>query len=81
VIECQLPSVVDPTVAPEGKHLMSMFIQYAPYELHDGSWDEDRRDAFADRCFEVVNDYARTSRAPSSTARCSRRPTSSASST
>jgi phytoene dehydrogenase-like protein len=58
VIECQLPSVVDPTVAPEGKHLMSMFIQYAPYELRDGSWDDDRRDAFADRCFEVVNDYA-----------------------
>jgi phytoene dehydrogenase-like protein len=58
VIECQLPSVVDPTVAPEGKHLMSMFVQYAPYELSDGSWDDDRRDAFADRCFEIVNDYA-----------------------
>jgi len=58
VIECQLPSVVDSTVAPEGKHLMSMFVQYAPYELRDGSWDDDRRDAFADRCFEIVNDYA-----------------------
>jgi phytoene dehydrogenase-like protein len=57
VIECQLPSVVDPTVAPEGKHLMSMFIQYAPYELRDGTWD-DHRDAFADRVFDVVNDYA-----------------------
>ena len=54
VIEFQLPSVVDPTVAPAGKHLMSMFIQYAPYELRDGSWD-DQRDAFADRCFDVVN--------------------------
>ncbi len=58
VIECQLPSVVDPTVAPEGKHLMSMFVQYAPYELRDGSWDDERRDAFADRCFEIVNEYA-----------------------
>jgi phytoene dehydrogenase-like protein len=57
VIECQLPSVVDPTVAPPGKHLMSMFVQYAPYELRDGSWDE-HRDAFADRCFDVVNEYA-----------------------
>ena len=57
VIECQLPSVVDPTVAPAGKHLMSMFIQYAPYELRDGSWD-DQRDAFADRCFDVLNEYA-----------------------
>jgi phytoene dehydrogenase-like protein len=57
VIECQLPSVVDPTVAPAGKHLMSMFIQYAPYELRDGSWD-DQRDAFADRCFDLLDQYA-----------------------
>jgi phytoene dehydrogenase-like protein len=57
VIECQLPSVVDPTVAPPGKHLMSMFVQYAPYELSDGSWD-DRRDAFADRCFDLLDEYA-----------------------
>jgi phytoene dehydrogenase-like protein len=57
VIEFQLPSVVDRTVAPEGRHLMSMFIQYAPYELRDGSW-EDQRDAFADRCFDIVDEYA-----------------------
>ena len=57
VIECQLPSVVDPTVAPPGKHLMSMFIQYAPYELRNGSW-ADQRDIFADRCFDVLNEYA-----------------------
>jgi len=57
VIECQLPSVVDPTVAPPGRHLMSMFIQYAPYELRNGSW-EDQRDVFADRCFDVLNEYA-----------------------
>jgi len=57
VIECQLPSVVDPTVAPPGKHLMSMFIQYAPYELRNGSW-ADQRDVFADRCFDVLNEYA-----------------------
>src|SRR4029453_15580574 len=46
VIECQLLWVVAPAVAPAGKHLMSMFIQYAPYELRDSSWD-DQRDAFA----------------------------------
>ncbi len=57
VIEFQLPSVVDPTVAPAGRHLMSMFIQYAPYELRDGSWD-DQRDAYADRCFAIVDEYA-----------------------
>ena len=57
VIECQLPSVVDPTVAPAGKHLMSMFVQYGPYELSDGTW-EDQRDAFADRCFDLLDEYA-----------------------
>jgi phytoene dehydrogenase-like protein len=57
VLECTIPSVVDPTVAPPGRHLMSMFIQYAPYELRDGSWD-DQREAFADRCFDVLNEYA-----------------------
>ena len=57
VLECTIPSVVDPTVAPPGRHLMSMFVQYAPYELRDGSWD-DQREAFADRCFDVVEEYA-----------------------
>ncbi|HEU6445875.1 MAG TPA: NAD(P)/FAD-dependent oxidoreductase [Gaiellaceae bacterium] len=57
VIECTIPSVVDPTVAPPGKHLMSMFVQYAPYELRDGTWDE-QREAFADRCFDLMDEYA-----------------------
>ena len=57
VLECTIPSVVDSTVAPPGKHLMSMFVQYAPYELRGGSWDVER-DAFADRCFDVLNEYA-----------------------
>ena len=34
-----------------------MFVQYAPYDLRDGSWDEER-DAFADRCFDLLNEYA-----------------------
>jgi hypothetical protein len=57
VLECTIPSAVDSTVAPPGRHLMSMFVQYAPYDLRDGSWDE-QREAFADRCFDLLNDYA-----------------------
>lgn len=57
VLECTIPSVVDPTVAPPGQHLMSMFVQYAPYALREGTWD-DLRDSFADRCFDVVEEYA-----------------------
>jgi phytoene dehydrogenase-like protein len=57
VLECTLPSAVDPTVAPPGKHLMSMFIQYAPYKLREGNWD-DIKEQFADRCFDILNRYA-----------------------
>jgi phytoene dehydrogenase-like protein len=57
VVECTIPSAVDPTVAPPGQHLMSMFCQYAPYKLA-GGWDAAANDAFADRCFDVVERYA-----------------------
>jgi phytoene dehydrogenase-like protein len=57
VLECTIPSSVDATVSPEGKHLMSMFIQYAPYKLREGNWD-DLKDKFADRCFDILNEYA-----------------------
>jgi phytoene dehydrogenase-like protein len=57
ILECTLPSSVDPTVAPAGRHLMSMFIQYAPYKLREGNWDE-LKEGFADRCFDLLNEYA-----------------------
>jgi len=58
VVECTIPSAVDSTVAPPDKHLMSMFTQYAPYQLKDGTWDEATKKAYADRCFDVVERYA-----------------------
>jgi phytoene dehydrogenase-like protein len=57
VLECTIPSVVDPTVAPPGRHVMSIFVQYAPYTLRDGGWDR-MREAFADRCFALLDEYA-----------------------
>ncbi len=48
---------MDPTVAPPGKHVMSFFVQYAPYDLRGESWDR-VKDRFADRCFEVLSEYA-----------------------
>jgi phytoene dehydrogenase-like protein len=53
-----MPSSLDPTVAPPGKHLMSMFTQYAPYELKDGPWTDAIRNEYADRCFDIVEQYA-----------------------
>jgi phytoene dehydrogenase-like protein len=58
VVECTMPSSLDPTVAPPGKHLMSMFTQYAPYELKDGPWTDALRNEYADRCFDIVEQYA-----------------------
>lgn len=59
VVECTLPTSVDDTLAPPGKHLMSMFCQYAPHKLAgDAVWDGAANDAFADRCFDIVERYA-----------------------
>src|SRR5436190_7054949 len=57
VLEVTIPTVVDDTLTPPGRHLVSMFVQYAPYHLRTGTWD-DHRDKFADRCFEVLDQYA-----------------------
>jgi len=57
ILEATIPSAVDPSVAPPGKHLMSMFVQYAPYRLAQGSWDE-HKEAFADRCVALFDRYA-----------------------
>jgi phytoene dehydrogenase-like protein len=48
---------VDETVAPPGQHLMTMFVQYAPYTLNEGTWDE-TKEAFADRCFALLDRHA-----------------------
>jgi phytoene dehydrogenase-like protein len=58
VVECTMPSSVDPSVAPPGKHLMSMFVQYAPYTIKGREWNDAAKNAFADRCFEIVERYA-----------------------
>jgi phytoene dehydrogenase-like protein len=58
VVECTMPSSLDSTVAPPGKHLMSMFTQYAPYTLGSGAWTDALRNEYADRCFAVVERYA-----------------------
>ena len=57
VLEITLPSSVDTTLAPAGQHVMSMFVQYAPYHLAEGNWDE-QREAFGDRCIELLGRYA-----------------------
>jgi phytoene dehydrogenase-like protein len=59
VIEMTIPSSVDETLCPPGKHLMSMFVQYAPYDRTDGKvWNDSTNAEFAERVFSIVSDYA-----------------------
>ena len=41
-LDVYIPSMVDPDLAPSGKHVMSALLQYAPYELRRGAWDKER---------------------------------------
>jgi phytoene dehydrogenase-like protein len=57
-IDMLIPSQIDPTMVPDGKHYMSVFVQYCPYRLADGEWTPARRQAFGDT---VINTIARHS--------------------
>ncbi|MBH10381.1 MAG: amine oxidase [Candidatus Marinimicrobia bacterium] len=52
-----LPSVLDPEMAPPGKHVMSCFVQYAPYNLK-GGWDDQKRESFGDAVINTIAQYA-----------------------
>jgi phytoene dehydrogenase-like protein len=64
-IDMVIPSLTDPSVAPPGKHVMSCFVQYAPYDLRDPGtgnrdpllWDS-QRDAFGDAVVNAISEYA-----------------------
>ena len=60
-----IPSQIDPTLAPPGKHMMTVFVQYAPYDLDSGAgersgenWTEAQRKAFADCVFDKIEQGA-----------------------
>jgi phytoene dehydrogenase-like protein len=56
-IDVVIPTLVDPSMAPPGKHVMSCFVQWAPYQLAEGSWDEER-EAFGDTVVETLSEFA-----------------------
>ena len=43
-LDLTIPTVLDPTLAPEGKHVLSAYVQFAPYKLKNGNWDARRKD-------------------------------------
>jgi len=56
-VDMVIPSLTDPSVAPPGKHILSCFVQYAPYALREGTWDE-KREAFGDAVVDTISEYA-----------------------
>ena len=55
-VEIEVPSSVDPSLTDDGTHVMTMFTQYGPYG-EDG-WPEGAREAYADRCFDMLAEHA-----------------------
>ncbi|RDX64518.1 Pyridine nucleotide-disulfide oxidoreductase domain-containing protein 2, partial [Mucuna pruriens] len=72
VIEMTIPSILDKTISPPGKHVINLFVQYTPYKPLDGDWqDHDYRcldlfcstmvnalESFAQKCFTLIDEYA-----------------------
>jgi phytoene dehydrogenase-like protein len=58
-IDMIIPTLVDPAMAPPGKHVMSCFVQYAPYHVAEGAaWDDDMRDAFGETVIDTIEERA-----------------------
>ena len=51
------PSMIDPGMAPPGRHVASIFVQYAPYHI-DGGWNDAKREAFGDAVVDTLAEYA-----------------------
>ncbi|HEY7529597.1 MAG TPA: NAD(P)/FAD-dependent oxidoreductase [Gemmatimonadota bacterium] len=57
LVEMTIPTIYDDSIAPPGRHLMGIFLQYAPYDLKEGDW-RTTKEAYADRVMELIEEYA-----------------------
>ncbi|KAH9663165.1 Amino oxidase domain-containing protein [Citrus sinensis] len=59
VMEMTIPSSLDKTISPPGKHVVSLFTQYTPYKPSDGSWEDPTyRESYGQKCFSLIDEYA-----------------------
>ncbi len=56
LIEMTIPTMYDPTLAPAGRHIMGIFLQYAPYTLKGTTWDAER-EPYTERILDVIEEY------------------------
>jgi phytoene dehydrogenase-like protein len=57
LLELTIPTMYDASLAPPGRHIMGIFLQYAPYTLREGAWDE-LRESFGDHVIALIEEYA-----------------------
>jgi phytoene dehydrogenase-like protein len=56
-VDCVVSSNADPSLAPSGKHILTCFVQYVPYHLREGNWDE-KRELLGNRVIKKIAEYA-----------------------
>ncbi|WP_309667025.1 NAD(P)/FAD-dependent oxidoreductase [Tabrizicola sp.] len=56
--DMMIPTMIDPTMTPPGKHFMSCFVQYAPPKIEGQDWTDADRDAFGVACIDQIEKYA-----------------------
>ena len=56
-VDCVVSSNADASLAPPGKHILTCFVQYVPYRLREGNWDE-KRELLGDRVIKKIAEYA-----------------------
>ena len=57
-LDLMIPTTLDPTMAPPGKHFMSVFVQYAPPKVEGRDWTDADRDGFAESVISQIADYS-----------------------
>ncbi|HEY6517024.1 MAG TPA: NAD(P)/FAD-dependent oxidoreductase [Steroidobacteraceae bacterium] len=57
-LDILIPTQIDPTMAPAGKHYMSVFVQYCPYQLADGPWTDEKRASFGRTVIDSIAEHS-----------------------
>lgn len=57
-VDMMIPSLTDPTLAPPGKHMMTVFVQHCPEKLADGDWTPEKREAFGKTVIDAIGTFS-----------------------
>ena len=57
-VDCVIPTLSDPTMAPPGKHFMSVFVQYCPHQIDGRAWTSEEKDAFGQTVIDQIANYS-----------------------